>query len=31
MKTYTICGSIRFAKQMKEMAFHLETQKKMNY
>lgn len=30
MKTYTICGSMRFAKQMKEIAYYLETQKSFN-
>ena len=30
MKTYTICGSMRFAKQMKEIAYYLETQKGFN-
>lgn len=30
MKTYTICGSMRFEKEMKEIAFQLETQKGMN-
>ena len=31
MKTYTICGSMRFAKQMKEIAYYLETQKSFNF
>ena len=26
MKTYTICGSMCFAKQMKEIPYYLETQ-----
>lgn len=30
MKTYTICGSMRFEKEMKEIAFLLETQKGFN-
>jgi len=30
MKTVTICGSMRFAQQMKEVAFILETQHDMN-
>ena len=30
MKTYTICGSMRFSKQMQEIAFYLETQKGFN-
>lgn len=30
MKTYTICGSMRFSKQMKEIAYYLETQKGFN-
>ena len=27
MKTYTICGSMRFEKEMQEIAYYLETQK----
>ena len=27
MKTYTLCGSMRFEKEMKEIAYYLETQK----
>lgn len=27
MKTYTLCGSMRFEKEMKEIAYFLETQK----
>jgi len=27
MKTYTICGSMRFEKEMREIAFFLETQR----
>ena len=30
MKTYTICGSMRYATQMKEIAYYLETQKCFN-
>ena len=30
MKTYTICGSMRFAEQMREIAYFLETQKDCN-
>ena len=30
MKTYTICGSMRFEKEMQEIAFLLETQKEYN-
>jgi len=30
MKTYTICGSMRFAKEMKEIAYYLETEKGYN-
>ena len=30
MKTYTICGSMRFELEMKEIAFMLETQKGFN-
>ena len=30
MKTYTICGSMRFEQEMKEIAFRLETQKGFN-
>ena len=30
MKTYTICGSMRFEREMKEIAFFLETQKGFN-
>lgn len=30
MKTYTICGSMRFAKEMKEIAYYLETKKGYN-
>ena len=30
MKTYTICGSMRFEKDMREIAFLLETQKEYN-
>ena len=30
MKTYTICGSMLFSKQMQEIAFYLETQKGFN-
>lgn len=30
MKTYTICGSMRFAEEMKEIAFDLETRKGYN-
>ena len=30
MKTYTICGSMRFEKEMKEIAFLLEAQKGFN-
>ena len=30
MKTYTICGSMRFEQEMKDVAFFLETKKGMN-
>ena len=30
MKTYTLCGSIRFEKEMREVAYYLETQKGYN-
>ena len=30
MKTFTICGSIRFEKEMQEVAYYLETQKGYN-
>ena len=30
MKTYTLCGSMRFEKEMQEIAYYLETQKKYN-
>lgn len=30
MKTYTICGSMRFEKEMREIAYYLETQKGYN-
>ena len=30
MKTFTICGSMRFEKEMREIAFALETQKGWN-
>lgn len=30
MKTYTICGSMRFEQEMQEIAFYLETKKGMN-
>ena len=30
MKTYTLCGSMRFAKEMQEIAYYLETQKGYN-
>lgn len=30
MKTYTICGSMRFEKEMQEIAFQLETQTGFN-
>lgn len=30
MKTYTICGSMRFAEEMKEIAYLLETQQGYN-
>lgn len=30
MKTYTICGSMRFSEQMKEIAYSLEAQKGYN-
>lgn len=30
MKTYTICGSMRFEKEMREIAYRLETQKGYN-
>lgn len=30
MKTYTICGSMRFAKDMKKLAYDLETCKGYN-
>lgn len=30
MKTYTLCGSMRFEKEMREIAYYLETQKGFN-
>ena len=30
MKTYTICGSMRFEKEMREIAFLLETRNQFN-
>lgn len=30
MKTYTLCGSMRFKKEMQEVAYYLETQKGYN-
>jgi len=30
MKTYTICGSMRFEKEMREIAYFLETQRGYN-
>ncbi|MBD5543552.1 MAG: hypothetical protein HDR01_04715 [Lachnospiraceae bacterium] len=30
MKTYTICGSMKFEKEMQEIAYYLETQKGYN-
>ncbi len=30
MKTYTICGSMRFKKEMQEIAFYLESKKGYN-
>lgn len=30
MKTYTICGSMRYEKEMQEIAYYLETQKGYN-
>ena len=30
MKTYTICGSMRFEREMQEIAYYLETQKGYN-
>ncbi len=30
MKTYTLCGSMRFEKEMQEIAYSLETQKGYN-
>ena len=30
MKTYTLCGSIRFEKEMREVAYYLETKKGYN-
>lgn len=30
MKTYTICGSMRFEKEMKAIAYYLETKKGYN-
>jgi hypothetical protein len=30
MKTYTLCGSMRFAKEMQETAYYLETRKGYN-
>lgn len=30
MKTYTICGSMRFEKEMRKIAFLLETQENFN-
>ena len=30
MKTYTLCGSMKFEKEMREVAYDLETQKGYN-
>lgn len=30
MKTFTICGSMRFEKEMQDIAYYLETQKGYN-
>ena len=30
MKTYTLCGSMRFEREMQEVAYYLETQKGYN-
>lgn len=30
MRTYTICGSMRFQKEMQDIAFYLETQRGVN-
>lgn len=30
MKTYTICGSMRFSKEMKEIAYYLEAREGYN-
>lgn len=30
MRTYTICGSMKFEKEMQEIAFYLETKKGWN-
>ena len=30
MKTYTMCGSMRFEKEMREIAFNLETERECN-
>lgn len=30
MKTYTICGSMRFAEEMKKIAYYLETRRGYN-
>lgn len=30
MKTYTLCGSMRFQKEMQKIAYYLETQKGYN-
>ena len=30
MKTYTLCGSMRFEKEMQEVAYYLETRKGYN-
>ena len=30
MKTYTLCGSMRFEKEMREIAYYLETEKGYN-
>lgn len=30
MKTYTICGSMRFQKEMKEIAYELEAHNELN-
>ena len=30
MKTYTLCGSMRFEREMQETAYYLETQKGYN-